>query len=105
MRLSKYFLQILAGVTNAQIAADPGGVLSKGAEHRLPFSICEADYGMDLIILSPAPSVIDFQLETPDGTRITPASGGERRERAIRPEPICCRTTGAHCRYAGKRTG
>lgn len=75
MRLSKYFLQILAGVTNAQIVADPAGVLDKGSEHRIPFWICEADYGMDLIVLSPAPYVIDFQLEAPDGTRITPASG------------------------------
>ncbi len=75
MRLGKYFLQILAGITNAQIAADPRGVLDITAEHRLPFWICESDYGMDLIVLSPYPSVIDFQLETPDGSRITPASG------------------------------
>lgn len=75
MRLSKYFLQVLAGVTNAQIAADPRGVLDTTAEHRIPFWVCEADYGMDLIVLSPYPQVIDFQLETPDGTRITPASG------------------------------
>ncbi len=75
MRLSKYFLQILAGVTNAQIAADPRGVLDTTAEHRIPFWICEADYGMDLIVLSPFPQIIDFQLEAPDGTRITPASG------------------------------
>jgi hypothetical protein len=78
MRLSKYFLQILAGVTNAQIAADPGGVLVlyRDSEHRIPFHICEADFGMDLFVLSPAPYFIDFQLEAPDGTRITPASGG-----------------------------
>ena len=75
MRLSKYFLQILAGVTNAQIVADPAGVLDRNSEHRIPFWICEADYGMDLIVLSPAPYLIDFQLESPDGTRITPASG------------------------------
>lgn len=75
MRLSKYFLQVLAGVTNAQIVADPRGVLDTSAEHRIPFWICEADYGMDLIVLSPLPPWIDFQLETPDGTRITPASG------------------------------
>lgn len=75
MRLSKYFLQILAGVTNAQIVTDPSGVLDRSSEHRIPFWICEADYGMDLIVLSPAPQVIDFQLEAPDGTRITPASG------------------------------
>jgi len=75
MRLSKYFLQILAGITNAQIVADPAGVLDRTSEHRIPFWMCEADYGMDLIVLSPAPWVIDVQLETPDGTRITPSSG------------------------------
>lgn len=75
MRLSKYFLQVLAGVTNAQIAADPRGVLDITAEHRIPFWMSEADYGMDCIVLSPYPQVIDFQLEAPDGTRITPASG------------------------------
>lgn len=74
-RLDKYFLQILAGVTNAEIAADPSGVLDATAEHRIPFWISEADYGMDLIILSEYPPGIDFELETPDGTRITPSSG------------------------------
>lgn len=75
MLLSKYFLQILAGVTNAQIVVDPSGVLVRGAEHRIPFWIAEADFGMDVIVLSPAPYVIDFRLETPDGSVITPASG------------------------------
>ena len=75
MQLSKYFLQILAGVTNAQIVVDPRGVLDTTSEHRIPFWISEVDYGMDLIVLSPVPQVIDFQLESPDGLRITPASG------------------------------
>jgi IgA Peptidase M64/von Willebrand factor type A domain len=75
MRLSKYFLQILAGVSNAQIVADPAGILDSSSEHRIPFWICEADFGMDLILLSPLPYAIDFQLEAPDGSRIDPASG------------------------------
>jgi hypothetical protein len=75
LRLSKYFLQILAGITNAQIAADPRGFLDTSAEHRIPFWICEADYGMDLIVLSQVPQVITFELEAPDGSRITPVSG------------------------------
>ena len=75
MRLSKYFLQILAGITNAQIVADPAGVLHVTATHRIPFWMSEADYGMDVIVLSPYPKVIDFQLEAPDGTRIDPSSG------------------------------
>ncbi|MBL9034473.1 MAG: VWA domain-containing protein [Rhodospirillaceae bacterium] len=76
MRLSKYFLQILAGVSNAQIVADPAGVLDINAEHRIPFWICAADFGMDLILLSPYPYAIDFRLEAPDGTLIDPATAG-----------------------------
>jgi hypothetical protein len=75
-RLSKYFLQILAGVTNAQIAVDPSGVLDSTSEHRIPFWICEADFGMDAILLCPHPFVVDFQLEAPDGTMIDPSAGG-----------------------------
>ena len=76
MRLSKYFLQILAGVTNAQVAADPPGLLEFGSTHRIPFWINEADFGLDAIMLSPFPQAIDFQLEAPDGTLIDPSSGG-----------------------------
>lgn len=75
MRLGKYFLEVLAGVTNAEIAADPAGVLNWEAEHRIPFWVNEADYGMDLIVLSPHPEVIDFRLEAPDGSIIDPGSG------------------------------
>lgn len=71
-RLSKYFLQVLAGVNNASIVLDPQGDLVYGAEHRLPFFLNEADYGADVFLLSPVPRLIDFQLETPDGTRIRP---------------------------------
>jgi hypothetical protein len=74
MRLSKYFLQILAGVTNTQIAADPAGVLQAKSEHRIPFRISEADYGMDLIVLSSRPQYIHMELEAPDGSRVTPTT-------------------------------
>lgn len=74
MRLSKYFLQVLAGVTNAQVVADPAGVLAPGTKHRIPFWVTEADYGMDLIVLSRYPKIIDFQLEAPGGSAITPGS-------------------------------
>ncbi|AZC88378.1 hypothetical protein C4K29_2075 [Pseudomonas chlororaphis subsp. piscium] len=69
-RLTKYFLQVLAGITNANVIVDPDGVLSPGAEHRIPFLVSEADYGLDAFVLSPYPQAIDYQLETPDGTRI-----------------------------------
>lgn len=69
--LSKYFLQILAGVSNAQVAVDPRGELSIGVEHRIPFEVSEADYGMDVLLLTALPRIVDFQLETPTGDRIS----------------------------------
>ncbi len=73
-RLNKYFLQILAGITNANVVLDPTGELTAGAEHRIPFLVSEADYGIEVILLCPLPQYVDFQLETPDGTRLNPAS-------------------------------
>ena len=75
-RLNKYFLQILAGITNANVVLDPHGVLTIGAEHRIPFAMSEADYGMDVFLLCPAPGAVDFELEAPDGERFNPASPG-----------------------------
>lgn len=69
-RLTKYFLQVLAGITNANVITDPQGVLSPGAEHRIPFQVTEAEYGLDAFVLSPYPQALDYQLETPDGSRI-----------------------------------
>lgn len=75
-RLSKYFLQILAGITNANVVEDPHGELALGVEHRIPFTITEADYGFDAFVLTDHPQLLDFQLEAPDGSRIDPASFG-----------------------------
>ena len=72
-RLTKYFLQILAGITNANVIVDPQSDLTYGIQHRIPFSVTEADYGMDVIVLSPAPRYINFYLETPEGQIINPA--------------------------------
>lgn len=69
-RLAKYFVQILAGVTNAEVVVDPEGSVPPGVEVRVPFDLNEADYGADAIVLSPAPWAFDFELETPAGKRI-----------------------------------
>src|SRR5205085_2504567 len=61
-RLSKYFVQVLAGATNANIILDPHGELTVGAEHRIPFQVSESDIGLDVFLLSPAPSLVDYQL-------------------------------------------
>ncbi len=69
-RLAKYYLQILAGVTNSDIVVDPESSLLPGQEHRIPFELAETDFGSDVILISPAPWAFEFMLETPDGTVI-----------------------------------
>ncbi len=75
-RLDKYFLQILAGITNANVVLDPHGELAAGAEHRIPFPVSETDFGLDVFLITPYPWYIDFELETPDGTALTAATSG-----------------------------
>ena len=72
-RLSKFFLQILAGVTQAEVVLDPTAKLMLGPTHRIPFDIGLADYGLDAILTSPLAPAIDFRLEAPDGTLMGPA--------------------------------
>ena len=71
-RLAKYYLQIVAGVTNAEIVLDPEGWIAPGQTHRIPFNLNEADISADIILLSSNPTMIDFFLETPDGQIINP---------------------------------
>jgi murein tripeptide amidase MpaA len=69
-KLQKYFVQILANATNADIVVDPDGFAPPGYEIKIPFYLTEADASADAIVLSPAPGALDFQLETPAGVRI-----------------------------------
>jgi hypothetical protein len=70
--LQKYFLQILAGVSNAEIVLDPDGELVPGAVHRIPFRLTDADAGVDVILLSPYVKAVDFRLQTPTGLILEP---------------------------------
>lgn len=70
--LQKYFLQILAGISNAEIVLDPQGEVGFASIESIPFSLTEADYGIDVILLSPHPELIDFRLVTPSGLIIDP---------------------------------
>lgn len=74
-RLTKYFVQILAGVTRTAIVVDPQGDLHVGSEHRIPFLATEADVELDVIALCPLAPLLEFELEAPDGTRIGPGFG------------------------------
>jgi hypothetical protein len=71
--LSKYFLQILAGVTNTDIVKDPSGFLPHGSVVKIPFEVNEADIEATVLMLSDVPAV-DLIVETPSGNHITPAN-------------------------------
>lgn len=71
-QLSKYFLQILAGVENASIVVDPEARLLPGVKVCMPFHLNEADITSDVILLAPAPQAIQFALEAPNGKLLTP---------------------------------
>jgi hypothetical protein len=72
-RLSKYFLQILAGVTNTNIIVDPSGFIAPGTKVRIPFRVTEADIDCTPLLMTDY-NVVDFALEAPDGTVITQGS-------------------------------
>ena len=72
--LQKYFLQILAGISNAEIVLDPEGQLLPGVVQRIPFKLTEADAGADVILLTPNPRIVDFRIQTPIGMIIDPAT-------------------------------
>ncbi len=81
-RLSKYFLQVLVGVTNQEIIVDPDGYLRPGSSIRIPVQVTRADSELNVVLLSPAPAAFDFELETPRGARVTPAAVGTDFRRA-----------------------
>ena len=118
-RLDKYFLQVLAGVTNANVILDPHGVLTAGAVHRIPFAVAETDYGMDVFLLCQAPGLVDFELEAPGRTAVharfrrNPAQHAIRADRADGLLPLvasrrpgtCWRDPSGHlARVAASRT-
>lgn len=70
--LQKYFLQILAGISSAEVVLDPDGALVRGQEQRIPFQLSEADAGVDVILLTESPQSVDFRLQTPNGFILEP---------------------------------
>jgi hypothetical protein len=70
--LQKYFLQILAGISNADIVLDPDGQLVPGQVTRVPFQLTSGDSGVDVILLTPDTRTVDFRLQTPSGRIIEP---------------------------------
>jgi hypothetical protein len=71
-RLSKYFLQILAAVTNNNIVKDPSGYIFPGQEVRVPFTLNSSDIDATAILMTDMP-IGQFALETPAGHLVGPA--------------------------------
>jgi Common central domain of tyrosinase/von Willebrand factor type A domain len=72
--LTKYFVQLLAGVTKMDVILDPQGSLFMGSKQVIPFQLTDADVYADIIVLCPLPKLLDFFLETPDGKIIKPST-------------------------------
>jgi hypothetical protein len=72
-RLQKYFLQVLAGVSNTSVVTDPNGMIFPGVKVRIPFQLSEADIDSTAILLTDHPGV-NFLIETPAGEVMTPAA-------------------------------
>ena len=74
--LTKYFVQMLAGITSMDVLLDPQGSLFFGSKDVIPFDVTAADVYLDVITLCPLPQLVDFYVETPGGAIIKPASAG-----------------------------
>jgi hypothetical protein len=68
-RVKKFFLQILAAVTNTSIVRDPTGYINRGTRIKVPFNLSEADIDCRVILLTDYP-VVTLAIEAPDGTVI-----------------------------------
>jgi hypothetical protein len=72
-RVKKFFLQILAAVTNTSIVRDPVGYINGGTKVRIPFNLSEADIDARVILLTDFP-VVNLSVETPNGDVIDRAN-------------------------------
>lgn len=73
--LDKYFVQVLAGVTNSDVVVDPEGRLgpeSANGQGRtsIPFEVSSADLDLEVILLAPRRQLFGLTLETPDGSLV-----------------------------------
>jgi hypothetical protein len=74
-RLKKFFLQILAGVTNTSIVSDPAGYLKPGTKVKIPFVLNEADINCRVILIGDA-AIVKLSLESPTGELVDEAGAG-----------------------------
>lgn len=75
--LQKYFAQVLAGATNADVVVDPDGFVPVGGRAVERFHLTEADIRTDVLLLGEMVGVLDVEIVAPDGTSITAGAGAE----------------------------
>jgi hypothetical protein len=68
----KHLLQILAGISGAEVALDLEGTLVAGSQQQRPFLVTEVDAGLDVILLTDSPQEVDLRLQTPIGFVLAP---------------------------------
>jgi hypothetical protein len=90
--LTKYFVQVLAGVTRMNVLLDPQGSLFFGSKQVIPFDVTDADIYLDVMALCPVPQFLDFTLETPSGKIIKPP-GGPNVQYSVKPQVAFYRVT------------
>jgi len=76
LRLHKYFLQILGGVSNSEIVTDPDYIIAKGEKQSHSFMVTEADIDVDVYFISQQPWALRCELIAPNGEVINPARVG-----------------------------
>ena len=89
--LTKYFVQVLAGVTNAQVVLDPQGKLYIGTQDIIPFKVADADVYVDAIAVCPIPAFLEFVLQTPGGDVIKPSSAAPNVKWIAGQQVLCYR--------------
>jgi hypothetical protein len=70
LRLGKFFLQVLSGLTNSEVVLDPDGMIRPGDTARVPFSLVDLDNRADVYLVLPHRELVEMQLETPTGAII-----------------------------------
>jgi tyrosinase-like protein/VWA domain-containing protein len=91
--LTKYFVQVLAGVTSMNVLLDPQGSLFYGSKQVIPFDVTDADIYADVIVLCPIPQLLDVALETPSGKIIRPTGSGPNVRFFLRSQVAFYRVT------------
>lgn len=73
--VSKYFLEILASISNTSVVLDPSGVITPGAKVSIPFVVSDTDIDASVILMTDIPA-LRFLVITPTGDVISPSNAG-----------------------------